>query len=226
MQQLFILLLILSNSSGQVPAPTTVAAPAPNATSAPTAACNPFIQMCPGANCTTNNQGNAYIAVSSPNASVYFYTGTPVLVNWTYSADTDRAQFPAKSVSIYYQSATVTRTWTLWTTVPAANTTFIGTIPNAPANSYNLRIVADNVDPTGLSGTPASCFNTGFPRMGIASFRLLVSNQIPVAKSNPFPPNTATNAAFEPASPVSTSMAAILLPLLAALGTIGYLSFV
>ncbi|KAH6563472.1 hypothetical protein BASA60_010682 [Batrachochytrium salamandrivorans] len=119
--------------------------------------------MCPGATCANDFQGEAQISVISPSISEYYYTGNPIVVNWTYSARTDRTQFPVKSVSIYFQQASGTGPWTLWATVPASNSSFSGIMPNPVGNSYNLRIVCDGVDPTSVTGSPASCSNPGFP---------------------------------------------------------------
>ncbi|KAJ1345425.1 hypothetical protein BSLG_000938 [Batrachochytrium salamandrivorans] len=172
------------------PAPPT--APASTDTTTNTTApasgsgCNPYIQMCPGATCANDFQGEAQISVISPSISEYYYTGNPIVVNWTYSARTDRTQFPVKSVSIYFQQASGTGPWTLWATVPASNSSFSGIMPNPVGNSYNLRIVCDGVDPTSVTGSPASCSNPGFPRIGLSSFRVLVTDLLSVASTNPF----------------------------------------
>ncbi|KAL5033147.1 hypothetical protein BDV3_000165 [Batrachochytrium dendrobatidis] len=158
-------------------------------------ACNPFIQVCPDADCQLNVQGHAYISIHSPKSDEYHYSGTPILVNWTYSADTDRSLFPVNSVDIYYKLENDrSNKWTLWKSVAPSNTSFEDVIPNAPAQSYSLRVVCDNIDITGITGHAASCHHVGFPRMAVKSFRLLTTRNVQVSNGpSQFQPNTSNS---------------------------------
>ncbi|KAL2915170.1 hypothetical protein HK105_205277 [Polyrhizophydium stewartii] len=147
--------------------------------------------ICANADCAGSTLGSAATLVNSPNSSVYFYTGLPVFVNWSYTSDTDTTTFPSTSVVIYYKFAdTSVTTWVKWLTVGAKDTSVSAVMTNAVARSYNIRVVPDDIDPTGLTGTIPSCYSTSFPRMGVNSFRLLTTRDLSVSSSDSFAPNS------------------------------------
>ena len=98
--------------------------------------CNPNIQNCPTADCL-NSPNLGVTQIISPNRSAYEYIGVPILVNWTYSDTTDKAQFPVTKVSIYYKSMT-SKTWIFVADVGARNTTFNWTVSNVLEGGYDV----------------------------------------------------------------------------------------
>jgi hypothetical protein len=99
--------------------------------------CNPNIQNCPTADCM-DSPNLGLTQIMSPNRSAYEYIGVPILVNWTYSDTTNKAQFPLTKVSIYYKPMS-SKTWIFVADVGARNTTFNWTVTNVLEGSYDVK---------------------------------------------------------------------------------------
>ncbi|KAJ3185879.1 hypothetical protein HK101_009788 [Irineochytrium annulatum] len=167
---------------------------APNAT----AFCNPATNPngCPdstGASSCSEAYVPGWISFSSPNITSILPVGNTLLVNWTYGGAWDPT-YPRTSVAVYYaqvassSSALGTytvnpRTWyqnPLVTNLDPKSTVFNWNVGSLASGIYQLRIVADGVDPAlmQLNGQSA-CLNDGQPLPGIsAAFRVVGNGQL------------------------------------------------
>jgi hypothetical protein len=118
-------------SASQAPATTTTTTVAPP----PTPECNPYLRQCENADCA-DADSYGQVLIWSPNKNAYNYIGMPLLVNWTYTPNSD-PNFPVNNVYLYYKNAKE-KTWTQCGIADRRNKTYLWDVPALIPGSYEV----------------------------------------------------------------------------------------
>ncbi|KAI9093099.1 hypothetical protein DFS34DRAFT_583429 [Phlyctochytrium arcticum] len=168
---------------------STIAQPPPPPPGQTTPTCNPILNICPPPLNCTDSDVLGRVDVLSPNRTTYFYVGQPVNISWSYSGETDVSKYPINNVSIYYQRSEAS-TWNPIQTVGAREVKYTWPMKDfegGTGGTFKIRIVPDNIDRGGVTGTPSSCIPVGWPLLGEVQFTLVRPRPLDDAR-DPYPP--------------------------------------